>query len=207
MIDLRIPRSRLQAEDPDDPDEVVHLEVMDLVFGYVWEGEADEMSVEERLARFSHLNTCQQILMPTFSLHGEVLNGGFLQYFCNSGSLFAKEAMAGLQALGAAQHADLLQQAMAVFPSGEVPRNRRDRLLALYGNDSQRLDRELARQEKQYAMLDYFDSGDDGLPEYIERFDSMDVAYYALEKTSDSLEYQYWPTYIKAHFDDLVRAD
>ena len=100
--------------------EAPQLDVMDEVFGYVWAGTADELPVEERVRRFGQLTPGQQVIMPTNSLHGEMLNGGFAQYFYNSGSLFCHEALAGLKALGATQHAELLDRLEHVSQSAQL---------------------------------------------------------------------------------------
>jgi len=64
-------------------------------------------------------------------LGGEVLNGGFEQYFSNSSGEYAHETLAALQEVGASQAAKLLEQAIAAFPGGQVPTQRLARYEAL----------------------------------------------------------------------------
>jgi hypothetical protein len=54
-------------------------------------------------------------------LDGEVVNGGFHQYFSNSSGQYAHETLAGLVEVGAASAAKLLQEAIRAFPSKRVP--------------------------------------------------------------------------------------
>jgi hypothetical protein len=55
-----------------------------------------------------------QMLYTTQALDGEVHNGGFNQYFSNSHGELAKEALAGLTAIGASEHAKLLGEAIEI---------------------------------------------------------------------------------------------
>lgn len=51
-------------------------------------------------------------------LEGQVSNGGLHQYFFNSTGDQARDALKGLERVGAVKMADLLRRAMAVFPKG-----------------------------------------------------------------------------------------
>jgi hypothetical protein len=68
-------------------------------------------------------------------LDGEVFNGGLHQYFYNSSGKYAHETIFVLYELAALRRADLLQQAIHVFPSKRVPRDRveRDNVLDTLG--------------------------------------------------------------------------
>ncbi|MBX9628533.1 MAG: DMP19 family protein [Gemmataceae bacterium] len=57
----------------------------------------------------------------------EVRNGGFHQFFSNSTGVLAPEALAGFRAIGSAQWADILAEAVALF-GDPYPRDRADRL-------------------------------------------------------------------------------
>jgi hypothetical protein len=59
-----------------------------------------------------------------FRLQAEVLNGGFDQYFFNSGGDNAAEALAGLELIGASRTASIVRRAIGVFGEGGPSRDR-----------------------------------------------------------------------------------
>lgn len=90
-------------------------------------------------------------------LDGEVLNGGFSQYFFNSYGDAWTIALAGAKAMGANQYADLLEQAAATFgPKGPSPDHEKRR--RQYGRLGKAAD----------ARLDELDSAYDGSPTRLE---------------------------------------
>ena len=76
-------------------------------------------------------------------LETEVNNGGFDQYFFNSTGSRAHEAANALGLIGAFQMAELLESAIAKFPSSVVPadRDERQRLLANISPDGDAFER------------------------------------------------------------------
>lgn len=54
-------------------------------------------------------------LISANMLYGEVLNGGFHQYFCNSFGITVDVAIRGLEAIGLREYAELGREAKAVF--------------------------------------------------------------------------------------------
>jgi hypothetical protein len=96
---------------------------------------------------FSGLNDRDQLLHAIWHLEGDVNNGGFDQYYFNSGGDQAKIAPSMLRAIGAECMATIVETANAVFgPDGPSPdRNTRQETLAvLTESDSpwERLDQE-----------------------------------------------------------------
>jgi len=77
------------------------------------------------------LTETERQLCAAHGLEGEVMNGGFDQYFFNSTGNEAEIALAGLKAMGATAAAALLERAMAVFPDGQPPSDRQRRLEAM----------------------------------------------------------------------------
>lgn len=200
MIDLRKdPSEWLEGDEP-------HLEVMDEVFEYVWEGPADELTDDERLARYSHLTDGQKVLMPTFSLHGDVRNGGFGQYFYNCGALFWPECLAGLDRLGAKGHASLLRSAVDAFQDGAVPRNRIDRLIAMYDGDQERLRKELELVKPLATGIVEFSNSPMASDRLLAVFDELNDQYSRLENSKESLEDVLWNRFIYANMGDFVRG-
>jgi hypothetical protein len=57
-------------------------------------------------------------------LEGEVNNGGFDQYFYNSGGDNTAEVIQALELIGAARMADIVKRAAAKFPGGVPPKER-----------------------------------------------------------------------------------
>jgi hypothetical protein len=84
--------------------------------------------VEAALAR---LTPGQRSVWAVEQLQLEMGNGGIEQYFYNSAGDTAPEALLGLRAIDAPKFARPLEQAIALFPGGKVPRDRdaRERLL------------------------------------------------------------------------------
>ena len=66
---------------------------------------------------------------------GQVRNGGFRQFLANSSGDFTAETLHALRHVGALVSAELLEQALSVFPGRRVPRKQSDRLLLLFAID------------------------------------------------------------------------
>ncbi len=67
----------------------------------------------------------------------EVRNGGLHQFFSNSTGVLAPEALAGFSAIGLAEWAIILEEAMAYF-GNSYPREQADRLRLLTGRPGSR---------------------------------------------------------------------
>lgn len=70
----------------------------------------------------------QKIFFYNQSLEREINNGGFNQYFLNSSGDFAHQTVQSLQTIGANKTADILQNAIALFPGKITPQDRTERL-------------------------------------------------------------------------------
>ena len=79
----------------------------------------------------SSLSDTERRLCAAYWLEGEVMNGGFHQYFFNSTGNDSDASLAGLKEMGATAAAALLERAMAVFPGGEPPADRLKRTEAM----------------------------------------------------------------------------
>ena len=79
-MDLRLPKEHVERYGLDA------LWVVDALCTYVWER---SLTDAERMTRLKTLTPGQRAILPTASVHGDVLNGGFRQYFHNDGALFA----------------------------------------------------------------------------------------------------------------------
>jgi len=73
---------------------------------------------------FDSLTDAEKNFHYIYWLEAEVNNGGFDQYFFNSAGDHAQDAVGALQAIGANHTAQLLREAMAVFPEGLAPHDR-----------------------------------------------------------------------------------
>ncbi|MEN6371328.1 MAG: DUF4375 domain-containing protein [Armatimonadota bacterium] len=71
----------------------------------------DASTGKEMLAALSH---GQKIIYITSTLEGDVFNGGFHQYFCNTGGQFAIDAFYAYKEIGAVKHANLVGRAIVV---------------------------------------------------------------------------------------------
>lgn len=102
---------------------------------------------EEVFARFhsqgfDSLTEKDQVFVAIWSLESEVNNGGFDQYFFNSSGDLWKETLSALKAIGSEHVTGLVEQAIAVFPKSEPPRDqakRRETMLAFGERESERL--------------------------------------------------------------------
>jgi hypothetical protein len=62
----------------------------------------------------------------------EVDNGGLDQFFYNSSGAYAKEVGRAFTLLGADRHASAFGESLAIFPGGEAPSNRDERIRLLH---------------------------------------------------------------------------
>ena len=69
----------------------------------------------------SGLSPQDQTLFLVWSATAEFDNGGFAQFFFNSVGEYAEATIAALKRIGADQVAELLQDAVGLFPGGAVP--------------------------------------------------------------------------------------
>lgn len=109
------------------------------------------------------LNEYQQNFYYVQLLEAEVNNGGFDQYFYNSGGDHALETIRGLKAIGADKTAKLLQEAMNQFPNGEVPKYREIRISTL----------EKIRPESEKV----FEKLDDAFYTYVDDLNTLNMEY------------------------------
>ena len=86
-------------------------------------------AIQERMneSGFAGLTEPQQNYEAVFLYDAEVRNGGHLQYFANSSGNNWKSARRGLTAVGAAERARMLEEAIAVFGPGGPPEDREAR--------------------------------------------------------------------------------
>lgn len=83
------------------------------------------------------LNEYEKKIYLVMEYEVEMNDGGFEQFFYSDISNYVHEVCAALLEIGAYQNAELLQQAIEVFPNGVVPleQNEREKLLRLLLND------------------------------------------------------------------------
>ena len=82
---------------------------------------------------YHRLTKPEQIFFCIWELESQVNNGGFHQYFFNSGE-YTNETVEALKEIGALYTAGILQNACEVFPDSKVPKEikiRHDLLLAI----------------------------------------------------------------------------
>lgn len=70
---------------------------------------------------WQNLNDTERRLIAVDAMNGEVLDGGFKEYFSDSLGGDAEVALAGLKDMGANGTAEILEGAMAAFPGKEPP--------------------------------------------------------------------------------------
>ena len=87
------------------------------------------------------LTSSAKVLYLVQRLDGEVVNGGFHQYFSNSSGNYAHETLAALQELDAPKTAGLLSSAIDTFPNKHAPARRSVRNDELDKADTKALDK------------------------------------------------------------------
>lgn len=70
---------------------------------------------------WTNLTQVEQHIVAVYAMEGEILDGGFNQYFFNSTGEDAEIALAGLEEMGATSAVGLLERAMQQFPGGKPP--------------------------------------------------------------------------------------
>ena len=79
-----------------------------------------------------YLSPAARVVYRVGYFHGEVVNGGFSQFFSNSSGNWVPETMAALERVGARLSLQLLSEATRVFPGNAVPRDREERCTVLF---------------------------------------------------------------------------
>lgn len=74
---------------------------------------------EEYNAAIARLTRGQRIVYAIECYRAEVCNGGHGQFFCNSSGIVWKEALEGLEIIGATEIRELLEKSVALFPNGQ----------------------------------------------------------------------------------------
>src|SRR5688572_13529984 len=106
--------------------------------------EVEELVVNHAYAnlegRYGDVTKILETLQPgtravylTWILEGEVNNGGFHQYYWNTGGRFAADTVDAFQYFGLEQHAELMQEANAVFREEAAVMARFQRLNTMQG--------------------------------------------------------------------------
>jgi hypothetical protein len=80
---------------------------------------------------FRALSNPERVFLCIWNLKAEVNNGGFSQFFDNSAGDHAAETPDALRMIGAAEMADLVERALAVFGASAPPANQEERLEAI----------------------------------------------------------------------------
>ncbi|MBN2302471.1 MAG: DMP19 family protein [Lentisphaerae bacterium] len=76
---------------------------------------------------YSVLSHSELVVLAIDWLQSDVNNGGYHQYFYNSYSDLAQEAVNGLREIGANRMAEITEKACSIFPDSNVPKDRNER--------------------------------------------------------------------------------
>lgn len=122
-------RWRRRDEKPDwrvpaPPRETADADVVWLAIERIFTDLRTPYDADERLYE---LTPGQRAVYALDWIRKEVANGGFDQLFGNSTGSLTPEAMGGAAYIGANDYEDILRRAAAIFPNGEVPRDRDER--------------------------------------------------------------------------------
>jgi hypothetical protein len=97
------------------------------------------------------LSPGQLAVFAMYVADSEILNGGFAQLYENSGGAIAGDLTAAAERVGAPEHAAIFRVAAALWPGGEIPRDRESRSRALAALPADKL----AALDDRYAALQY----------------------------------------------------
>lgn len=86
------------------------LDLSHAVFMWLLPDESDYASTLDEVMKY---NPGMRAVYLISTLDGEVLNGGFNQYFYNKGTVLAEETILSLRHIGEDKRADILQQALS----------------------------------------------------------------------------------------------
>jgi hypothetical protein len=118
------------------PRSIVGKEPLDLWFTVTERIDVELGSPVAGDARLARLNRGQRALYMLFEVDGDVQNGGFSQFYFNSGGSFAEDVPAAARAIGADRYARLAEAANRVLMGGRtfaVPREQPPREARLEG--------------------------------------------------------------------------
>lgn len=120
MADSRIPAAQLLDLSPEAKCSVIIQSIRDRLM-------APFDSPEDYEENKRDLSQYQIGLCSAWLCQMEVRNGGFHQFFSNSSGIAAREAVMGFTMIGATNCAQILREAIAMFPNGECPEETYDR--------------------------------------------------------------------------------
>jgi hypothetical protein len=92
---------------------------------------ADAAFRRYKMTPFRELSEMDQTVILIWSLQGEVSNGGFDQFYCNSTGDYAVETVRALEGIGAKKTAALLSEGNRLFPTQPVTPDRERRIAEL----------------------------------------------------------------------------
>ena len=110
---------------------------------------------------FDRLTVAEKVFFCVWELEGEINDGGFDQFFFNSGGNYAVEAVDAFKKIGASKTAGIVRRANSVFKNECPPKNwtaRQDELLALPESATEmlrRLDNEFYKYDEDLSILLY----------------------------------------------------
>lgn len=104
----------LRPPAPSHAETFAHESDLELVYAL-----AARIDERERGVGWDGLTSAERLVSAVFRLEAEVTNGGYEQYVWNTAPGREREALAGLETLGAARRRDVLRQVLAAFgPDG-----------------------------------------------------------------------------------------
>ena len=119
---------------------------------------------------WKNLSDSERRLIAVDAMNGEVLDGGFKQYFSTSLGADVEVALAGLKEMGATATAEIVERAMSPFPGNKPPADNEQRT---------------AIMEKIEATTDpVWQKCDDAYYDFKEDLDALELAY-AKKKRAD----------------------
>jgi hypothetical protein len=101
----------------------------------------------------------QLTVLAVETYFGEVLNGGFWQYFSNQSGALANFAPAALRRVGLNKYADVLDSFLVLFPKGTVSEDATTRHEQITGLDEQYGEEYLEQLERPF--WDLYDNADE----------------------------------------------
>jgi Domain of unknown function (DUF4375) len=118
---------------------------------------------------FSNLTEAEKVFIFIDILEGQIINGGFDQFFFNSSGDYTYEALSAYKVIGANKSVEIINRAIEHFPLLPVPKDNEKRRIILRNLDEQ--------------ISEYWDKLDTEFYKYQENTGGLLIAYLKKNKT------------------------
>jgi hypothetical protein len=109
----------------------------------------NELNGDEAIVR--RLTPGQRAVFAIYLADAEILNGGFSQFWANPSGAVGADLVPAAELVGSPEFTAIFRDAAAIWPGGEIPRDRASRAAALDGLPAEKI----AELDARYAQTQY----------------------------------------------------